>query len=515
MYARVLTSSVFGLSGELCWAEVDVEGGLPNFSIVGLGSQSVKEARDRIRSALENCGFDFPLRRITANLTPASRRKDGSHYDLPVAIGLLICSGLIRPGRDMEDLEDGRTAFLGELNLSGRVVAVDGVLPMVIGLKQRGVKHVILPEGNIKEAMLVHGIDLHPATSLRQVADHVAGFDLIPPCIRREEAACAESGVLDCSDIKGQEAVKRAAQIAAAGMHGMLMTGPPGVGKTMIGKRIPGLLPPLTADEKLEVTQIYSVAGLLKDELSCISSRPFRAPHHSISVSSLVGGGSIPRPGEISLAHRGVLFLDELPEFASGTLDALRQPMEDGYVVINRVNGRFAYPSRFMLVAAMNPCRCGFWGDPVRPCTCSDSERKRYIGKVSGPFLDRIDLQISVERVVYKDLAPGRSLRPTGTEALREGVERAAAMQAERYAGLDIRYNAALGPKMTELICVPERPAEKLLKDAFEKWDLSARSYHRILRLSRTIADIDGSESIKEDHVLEALQYRFSDGMPK
>ena len=512
MYAKVLTASLYGLWGEPCWAEVDTDSGLPNFTVVGLGSQSVKEARERIRSSLENCGFDFPAKRITVNLTPANRRKDGSHYDLPIAVGLLICSGLIKQGRNMESSEEGSIAFLGELNLSGSVVPVDGVLPMIIGLKKLGVKRIVLPEGNLKEALLVSDIELCGARSLRQVADFVSGFDDIPSAARDVQLALPPADVPDFSDIRGQSSIKRAAQVAAAGMHGMLMTGPPGVGKTMIGKRIPGLLPPLSDEGKLEITQIYSVAGLLKEGRPYISERPFRAPHHSISPAALVGGGGSPRPGEISLAHLGVLFLDELPEFASRTLDALRQPMEDGCVMINRLNARFVYPARFMLVAAMNPCRCGYWGDPVKQCSCSASDRKRYISRVSGPFLDRIDLQISVERVVYDDLAAVKA-PAVSTAELREGVERAVKAQQKRYAGQSVQYNSQLSPAMTEAWCMPDEAGEKLLKEAFSRWDLSARSYHRLLRLARTVADLDGSENVREEHVLEALMYRFPDGL--
>ena len=511
MYSRVLTASLYGLDGELTWTEVDAETNLPGFFMVGLGSQSVKEARERIRSALENCGYGFPPKRITVNLTPANRKKDGSHYDLPIAVGLLLCLGLITQGKNTPDVSSGSCAFLGELSLDGRVCPVEGVLPMVMGLKKQGIRSVILPEGNLAEASLVEGIDLCPAKTLKQVADHVSGFDPINP--RRAADSRADSAeVPDLIDIRGQESVKRAAQIAAAGMHGMLMIGPPGVGKTMIGKRIPGLLPDLSRDEQLEVTRIYSVAGLLKGDHPLITGRPFRAPHHSISQAALVGGGSRPRPGEISLAHKGVLFLDELPEFAPKTLDSLRQPMEDGFSVISRVNARFRYPAGFMLVAAMNPCRCGYWGDPVKKCTCTETDRKKYIGRISGPFLDRIDLQISLGRVVYKDISAGERAAGSSTSDLKEGVLRARKMQEERYRELAVCYNSQLSPSMIEKWCIPDRKGKEILKKAFERWDMSARSYHRILRLSRTIADIDGCEEVRDQHVLEALQYRFPEG---
>ncbi len=512
MYSRVLTSSLYGLDGELTWAEVDAETNLPGFFMVGLGSQSVKEARERIRSALENCGYGFPAKRITVNLTPANRKKDGSHYDLPIAVGLLLCLGFITQDKNRPDISGGSCALLGELSLDGRICPVEGVLPMVMGLKKQGVKSVIVPEENLAEASLVSGIDICPAKDLKQVADHISGFDMIKPARAAKQAEGADEA-LDLLDIRGQESVKRAAQIAAAGMHGMLMTGPPGVGKTMIGKRIPGLLPPLTCEEQLEITQIYSVAGLLKGDLPLITKRPFRAPHHTISQAALIGGGTRPRPGEISLAHKGVLFLDELPEFSPKTLDSLRQPMEDRCAVIDRVNARFTYPASFMLVAAMNPCRCGYWGDPVKTCTCSESDRKRYVGRISGPFLDRIDLQISLSRVVYKDISAGDRPAGSSTEDLRKGVLKAAEVQRERYEGLSVSRNSQLTPSMIEKWCVPDSKGQEILKKAFERWDMSARSYHRILRLSRTIADIDGCSGVKAEHVLEALQYRFPEGL--
>lgn len=508
MFARVLTSSIYGISGEPTWAEVDAEGGLPAFNVVGLGSQSVREARERIRSAVENCGFEFPAKRITVNLTPANRKKDGSHYDLPIAVGLLLCSEAISLSQNHRGVLSGQTAFLGELSLDGRICPVEGVLPMATGLKRNGVTTVVVPEGNAAEALLVKDLTVIPARDLQQIADHLSGFDVIEPA-KQSDRAYAEAVYSDFADIRGQEEAKRAAQLAAAGMHGLLMAGPPGVGKSMIGKRIAGLLPPLTYEEKLEVTEVYSVAGELKAGTSLISARPFRAPHHSISRAALVGGGTVPKPGEISLAHRGVLFLDELPEFASGTLDALRQPLEDGSVQINRVNFKIKYPARFMLVAAMNPCRCGYWGDPVRPCTCTQSDRQKYLGRISGPLLDRIDIHTVLSRIVYGDISPEGRACGSSTAQLKKGVDTAIAMQNERYKGLPVSYNSQLGAKLTEKYCVPDRAGRKLIEAAYKKWDLSARAYHRLLRLSRTAADTDGSSEIKEEHVLEALRYRF------
>ena len=510
MYSRVLTASLYGLSGEPTWAEVDAENGLPNFTVVGLANQSIREARERIRSAMENSGFDFPQKRITVNLTPANKKKDGSHYDLPIAAGLLICSGL-NASKYEDALAEGKLACFGELTLDGRINAVDGALPMVIGLKKSGAEELILPEANLKEAMLIKGIKLYPAKTIGQVADHLNGNRPMEG-VFGEGYIPGNSGFAapDLSDIKGQMAMKRAAQLAAAGMHGMLMTGPPGVGKTMIGKRIPGLLPALTYEEQLEVTQIYSVAGELKESMPLITDRPFRAPHHSISTAALVGGGNIPKPGEISLAHGGVLFLDELPEFSASTLDALRQPLEDGYVSINRINSKIRYPAQFMLVAAMNPCRCGYYGDPEKRCTCTESDRLRYTGRVSGPLIDRIDIHVRIERLAYNDLRM-ETVPAVSTAELKAGIDEAMARQRSRYKNDGIKFNSQLTAPLIEKYCYAEKNANDILKNAYEKWHMSARSYHRLLKTARTAADLSGSELIRQEHVLEALSYRMPD----
>ncbi|MBQ6671367.1 MAG: YifB family Mg chelatase-like AAA ATPase [Firmicutes bacterium] len=516
MYSRVLTGSLYGLSGEKTWAEVDSDNGLPAFNIVGLANQSIREAKERIRSAMENSGFKFPARRITVNLTPAGRRKGGSHYDLAIAAGLLICSGLDIDSKALEELENGETAFLGELTLDGRINAVDGALPLVIGLRDRGVRSVVLPEGNLREAMLVKGMELFPAPDLKACAMHLSGFERL-----EKHVGCGASGeyrdrdIPDFSDIKGQESIKRAAQLAACGMHGMLMMGPPGVGKSMVGRRIPGLLPPLSYEEQLEVTQIYSVAGELSEEKPLITERPFRAPHHSISASALVGGGPAARPGEVSLAHCGILFLDELPEFNSAALQSLRTPLEEGSVSINRVGARVVYPARFMLVAAMNPCRCGYYGDPVKECSCTETDRKRYIGRISGPLLDRIDLHVSLERLIYEEVSVGSDAPGSSTADLKEGVAAAMSIQQERYKDETIRFNSQLTAPMIEKYCRTDRTGGELLKAAYERFDLSARAYHRILKLARTAADLDGGGDIKEKHVLEALRYRFPEDLMK
>lgn len=509
MYSRVLSASLYGLTGEETWVEVDVESGLPVFNIVGLANQSIKEAKERIHAAVMNCGFDFESHRITVNLAPANKKKEGSHFDLPIAIALLMSTGQLKPYKGALKAEE--IAFLGELTLDGRLAAVEGVLPMIIGMQRRGVKQVVIPEGNLPEAMLVKGMEIVAAATLTQVAGHISGMDIMPPVTAQgyAEGDGDAKDSLDFSEIRGQELVKRAAQVAAAGMHGLLMVGPPGVGKSMIGKRIPGIMPPLSYEEQLDVTRIYSVAGELKSSGSLVTSRPFRAPHHSSSAAALTGGGSKPRPGEVSLAHCGVLFLDELPEFEARTIDMLRQPLEDGEVTIVRVNGKCTYPSRFMLVAAMNPCRCGYFGDSGRQCGCTESERKRYVGKISGPLLDRIDIHISMERVDFDEIANAPSRSVTSAE-LRQGVIKAVEIQRMRYEGLGINCNSQLTPKLIKRFCALDKESEELMKAAFVKWKLSARSYHRILRVARTVADLEGCENIGKNHLLEALSYRQS-----
>jgi len=511
MYTRFLTASIYGLNAEETWVEVDCDNGLPGVSIVGLANQSVKEAKDRIHSAVTNSGFTFPVRRITVNLTPANKQKNGSHYDLPIALGVLLSDKLIKI-KNEETYINGTTAFLGELTLDGRVNQIDGALPMMIGLQKCGVKEIFLPKQNIKEAHLIRNMTIYPVATLKEVVDHICGVNFIEAYKGQEDNLNAEDGItLDFSDIKGQETVKRAAQVAAAGRHGILMIGPPGVGKSMIGKRIPGIMPPLHYDEQLDVTQIYSVAGLLSDRNPMITERPFRAPHHSISPTALIGGGTIPKPGEISLAHKGVLFLDELPEFSVKALDMLRQPLEDGFVSINRVNGNTEYPADFMLVAAMNPCKCGYYGDPIRNCTCTDTDRKKYIGRVSGPLLDRIDIHISLKRIVYDDMVNSNRSGMT-TKQLRKGVINAIEMQKKRSGQSDtILWNSNLDNPLIEKYCKLDTECSSIMENAYKKWNLSARAYFRILKVARTIADMDQSEEIREIDILEALSYRMPD----
>ena len=506
MYSRLLSASIYGLGAQVTWIEVDIETGLPAFNIVGLVNQSVKESKDRIHAAIENCGYSFPQNRLTVNLTPANRRKEGSHYDIAIAVGVLTASKQLEYYDEYWD----KTAMLGELRLDGKINPVEGVLPMVIGMKNEGIERVIIPRANLEEAELVKGMMLYPVNTLGEVIDHLSGRISINPVVAKgytePEDVRAQA---DFAEIRGQNIVKRAAMVAAAGMHGLLMVGPPGVGKSMIGRRIPGILPPLSYDEQLEITQVYSVAGLLGAERPMITERPFRAPHHSVTGVTLIGGGRSPHPGEVSLAHSGVLFLDELPEFDPKVLDMLRQPMEDRYITITRLGGKCTYPSNFMLVAAMNPCRCGYYGDPVRQCTCTDTERKRYVSHISGPLLDRIDLHITMERMQYNEIASESARREISSAQMRSQVAAACDIQNSRYRNLRIKNNGELTPTLIKKYCRLGKSSSRLMEDAFSRWNLSARSYHRILRLSRTIADLEGSENIKEEHVLEALSYRM------
>jgi magnesium chelatase family protein len=504
MLAKVTSCAVIGLDGELVEVEVDISSGLPAFTIVGLPDTAVQEAKERVRSAIRNCGLTFPQKRITVNLAPADIRKEGPAYDLPIAIGIVIASQQVTA-------DVSSSLFLGELSLDGHVRHTHGILSMAALARERGIGSVFVPAADACEAALIDGVQIIPVASLGQLAAHLQGLAPIPPFDREAMAAPPAEALwegVDFCHIKGQEHVKRALEVAAAGGHNVLMSGPPGAGKTLLARALPSILPSMTSGEALEVTKVYSVSGLLPSDRPLISQRPFRAPHHTISNAGLVGGGRRPRPGEISLSHRGVLFLDELPEFGHSVLEAIRQPLEDRMVTVSRAQGNVTFPANFMLVGAMNPCPCGFWGDPTKECTCSPLTITRYQKRMSGPLLDRIDIFADVPRVEYEKLADDALGEPS--EQVRQRVERARARQQERFAGTRLICNAEMTPLEVREYCqgVLEDGAKSLLRLAMNQLALSARSFHRVLKLARTIADLAGSEAITTPHVAEALQYR-------
>ncbi len=507
MLTKVLTGTVLGIDSNLVSVETDLSPGLPNLIIVGLPDATVKESKDRVRSAILNSGERFPAKRITINLSPASTRKEGTYFDLPMAIGILSASGVIN-NRNIKSF-----AYFGELSLDGSIHGIHGIVPLIIGVRKNGVQKIILPKANLKEAAIIKDVQLYPVESLRDVIDYFAGKRTLQSVqgIGMEK----NTGSVDCedfSDVAGQEMVKRALQISAAGCHGLLMIGPPGAGKTMMAQRVPSILPKMTYEETLELTKIYSVVGLLSDEAPMITGRPFRAPHHSISPVALVGGGRIPMPGEISLAHLGVLFLDELAEFQRNVIELLRQPLEEEKITISRARGTVVFPSKIMLIAAMNPCPCGFYGDNTHECTCTSHQISQYFSKVSGPFLDRIDMHIEILPVPYKDLTaeePPRNI--SSSKNMRLQVESAREVQLKRYENMKIKYNSQLNASALKKFCKLDKGSQELLEEAFHKFALSARAYTKILRLSRTIADMDQSDNIRMEHVAEAIQYRGLD----